>query len=102
MKIIGVRHIPREQFEAQGTLANVLRRYKKDGFSVTKHGKGNGNWLIYKKTQLLLDVEEDGEIISIDITQEVRNIYDRQSITKRLIQQLQEDIESGKLSLEDF
>lgn len=43
MKIIGVRHIPREQFEAQGTLANVLRIYKKDGFSVTQHGKGNGN-----------------------------------------------------------
>lgn len=80
----------------------VLKEAKPRGFSVTEHGGGNGNWLVYRKTAIVVVIEADDESFEMNVTNRVKDIYSRSKITKRLVETFRSDIATGKINIEDL
>lgn len=102
MNIIEVKYQPSERYAAQGKLHEILREAKPRGYSVTELGGGRGNWLVYRKTAILVVVEEDGESIEMNVTSRVKELYGRQKVTKKLVEIFRSDIAAGKIGMEDL
>ena len=102
MKIKNISYTPSASFTTQGKLSVMLKKYKSAGFGVTELGKGNGNWLIFRKASIILEIEEDGDVIFLDVTEQVKSHYGRSRITSKLVNDFREDMISGKMGLDDF
>lgn len=102
MKINRVSFIPAVSFSAQGTLQHVLKKWKSEGFYVRELGKGNGNWTVYRRAKIEIELEDMGELLCIDVTTRVKELYGRVRLTEKFSRDIESDLLSGKLSLDDL
>ena len=84
---MSVTLIEGQKMKVQGKKQEVFKRYK--GWRIMSLGNGNGNWLVTKKCEVMVDGRERSD--------EVRKLYNREKITSNLIENLKEDMESGKV-----
>lgn len=102
MKVNKVIFTPSISFSAQGTLKFVLKKWKPEGFSVRELGKGNGNWTVYKKAKIEVELEDDGELVYMDVTRRVKELYGRVRLTEKFSKDIERDLLTGHLSLDDL
>ena len=94
-KAVGVRYTRSESITFQGKQNWIA--YKKKGYQIKDWGGGSGNWIAYKKTKIELEVD-DGNWV--DVTSLVRDYYQRQKITKSLIDKFVQDLASNNVNYE--
>ena len=102
MKVNGVIFTPRVSFSAQGTLKFVLKRWRPEGFFVRELGKGNGNWTVYRPGKVEVEIDDNGEVICLDVTHQVKELYGRKRLTEKFAKDIEVDLRTGKLSLDDL
>lgn len=94
-KAVGLRYTKSESITFQGK--NNLFEYKKMGYKITNWGRGNGNWIAFKRTKVELE-SDDGNWI--DVTDLVRDYYLREKITKTLVDKFATDLASKNVDYE--
>ncbi|MBC9703032.1 MAG: hypothetical protein H9W83_11075 [Leuconostoc sp.] len=94
-KAVGVRYTRSESITFQGKQNWIA--YKKKGYQIKDWGGGSGDWIAYKKTKIELEVD-DGNWV--DVTSLVRDYYQRQKITKSLIDKFVQDLASNNVNYE--
>ena len=65
-RIVGMNYIESDKDSVQGKWKDVCRRYAKDGYSVKQLGNGGGNWLVYRKASIEVELagfNEDGKMV---------------------------------------
>lgn len=76
--------------KVQGKWADIVKRYGKD-WSIKQLGGGNGNWLLTKKSDVLVDGKSYRDFIL--------DYYGKSKLTKKLYDKFCDDAESGKIKL---
>lgn len=83
-----------ESIEVQGTYEKVRKRYKEeDGYRIKELGGGNGNWLVTKPSDILVNGKSYREF--------VLDHYGRNRLTEKLAEQFRNDLDAGKVKLPD-
>lgn len=94
-KAVGVRYTRSESITFQGKQNWIA--YKKKGYQIKDWGGGSGNWITYKKTKIELEIDDSNWV---DVTSLVRDYYQRQKITKSLIDKFVQDLASNNVNYE--
>ncbi|HEM4324982.1 hypothetical protein HO542_01795 [Streptococcus suis] len=102
MKVNRVIFTPRVSFADQGTLKFVLKKWRPEGFFVRELGKGNGNWTIYRPGKIEVEIDDNGEVICLDVTRRVKELYNRKRLTEKFAKDIECDLRTGRLSLDDL
>lgn len=76
--------------KVQGTYEDVKKQYGKE-WNIIEHGKGNGNWLLTKKSDVLVDGKSYRKF--------VLEQYGRKVLNPNLVNKFRKDVESGKIKL---
>lgn len=77
----------------QGKANEIYDRYQKV-WDIKPWGKGNGNWLLTKPSDVLLNGKSCRSF--------VLNHYEREKLTEQLVNRFREDITNGAISLDDI
>lgn len=85
-----IKYIPSDSKTVQGKRNDVYRKYGKY-WRIQNLGGGNGNWLLTKPSDVLVDGESYRDF--------VLEHYKRQYLTENLAELFREEVESGKLEL---
>lgn len=85
-----VRFIPSESMSVQGKRDEVYKRYGKE-WKIQEQGGGNGNWLLTKKSDVLVDGKSYRSF--------VLEHYGRSKLTEKLADKFREDLASGAIKL---
>lgn len=85
-----IRFIPSESMSVQGKQAEIYQRYGRE-WSIREQGKGNGNWLLTKKSDILVD--------GTSYRSFVLEHYGKSKLTENLANKFREDLISGKIQL---
>lgn len=85
-----IRYVASESKPVQGKRAEVYRIYGKD-WNIREQGGGNGNWLLTKKSDVLVDGESYRSF--------VLEYYGKSRLTQKLVDQFIEDVKNGKVIL---
>lgn len=85
-----VRYIPSDSRTVQGKREDVFKRYGNE-WKITPQGGGNGNWLLTKKSDILVDGQSYRSF--------VLEHYGRAKLTESLAKKFQEDLLSGAIKL---
>ena len=83
-------YVPCESKTVQGKKHEIQKRYGKE-WNIQARGKGNGNWLLTKKSDVLVN--------GISYRNFIKDYYGRDNVTEKLFNKFKEDIESGKIKL---
>lgn len=79
-----------QSMTVQGKANEVFKKYGKE-WSIKEQGGGNGNWLLTKKSDVLID--------GVSYRHFVLDIYGKSRLTKNLVERFRKDLESGKITL---
>ncbi len=82
--------IPSEQMTVQGKRDEVYKKYGKE-WNIKEQGGGNGNWLLTKKSDVLVDGKSYRSF--------VLDHYGKSKLTKNLVDKFREDLTNGKIKL---
>ena len=85
-----VEYIKSESRPIQGTKEKIFKKYSKD-WSIKELGNGNGNWLLTRKSDVLVDGKSYRSYIL--------DYYSRSRLTEKLFEKFRDDLESGKIRL---
>lgn len=85
-----IRFIPSDSRTVQGKRDEVYKRYGNE-WSIRPQGMGNGNWLLTKKSDILVDGESYRSF--------VLEHYGRAKLTENLANKFHEDLMSGVIQL---
>jgi hypothetical protein len=78
---------PSESMSVQGKQDEIYKKYATE-WSIKEQGKGNGNWLLTKKSDVLVDGRSyRGKVLEH---------YGKTRLTEKLVDKFREDIKSGK------
>lgn len=88
-----LRYIPSESMVIQGKRNEVYKKYGNE-WSIREQGRGNGNWVLTKKSDILLDGKSYRSF--------VLDYYDRSKLTENLANKFREDLMSGAIQLEQL
>ena len=83
-------YIPSESMSVQGKKDEIYKRYGKD-WNIREQGGGNGNWLLTRKSDVLVDGKSYRSF--------VLKYYNRERLTYNLYEQFRADVEKGKINL---
>ena len=84
-----VRYVESISIPVQGTYEDVCKRYK--DYIIEELGKGNGNWLARKRSDVLINGTSYREF--------VLDHYGEDKLTKKLAKQFEDDLNAGKIKL---
>ena len=87
MKII---FIESESMTVQGTKGDVIKKYG-EKWKIKELGGGNGNWLLTKKSDVLVDGKSYRNF--------VLEHYGKVNLTKKLAEKFKDEVENGKIKL---
>lgn len=85
-----IRFIPSDSRTVQGKKAEVYKRYSNE-WSIREQGGGNGNWLLTKKSDILVDGESYRSFVLA--------YYGRTKLTENLANKFIDDVMSGVIQL---
>lgn len=85
-----VKFIESASMTIQGKSNEVYKRYGKE-WDIREQGGGNGNWLLTKKSDILVDGKSYRNF--------VLDHYGRDKLTEKLVDTFREDLMSGKVQL---
>ncbi|MEJ3995603.1 hypothetical protein, partial [Clostridioides difficile] len=83
--------IPSASRTVQGKREDVFKKYGNE-WRIQEQGGGNGNWLLTKKSDILVDGKSYRSF--------VLEHYDRMKLTEKLASQFREDLINGVIQLE--
>lgn len=104
-RIVGMNYAMSDSFTVQGKKQSVCRQYAKDGYNVRELGNGGGNWLVYRKASIEVELagfNEDGKMVhgSTYLRDAVIDMYDKDKMSKGLYNTFRKDAEQGKIDVE--
>ena len=85
-----IRYVESESMSVQGKRDEVYRRYGKE-WNIREQGGGNGNWLLTKKSDVLVDGRSYRSF--------VLEHYGESRLTQKLVDRVIEDVKNGKVTL---
>ena len=85
-----VRFIPSQRMSAQGRQSEIYKRHGKK-WNIRKLGGGNGNWLLTKKSDILVDGKSYRSF--------VLEHYGKVKLTENLANKFREDLINGVIQL---
>ena len=85
-----IRYVESRSMTVQGKREEIYKRYGRE-WSIQEQGGGNGNWLLTKPSDVLVNGESYRSF--------VLDYYGRHRLTKKLVDQFIKDVESGKIDL---
>lgn len=85
-----ISFIQSESMSVQGKKAEIYKRYGKE-WSIREQGWGNGNWLLTKKSDILVDGKSYRSF--------VLEYYGKSRLTEKLANKFREDLISGAIQL---
>lgn len=80
-----------ESLTVQGKFTDISKRYGKR-WSIKPLGNGNGNWLLTRKAELLVNGSSYRGFIL--------NLYGKSKLTERLADRFIDDVESGDIDID--
>ena len=83
-----INYIPSDSRSVQGKYADVLKKYGKE-WNIKEEGKGNGNWLLTKKSDVLVDGKSYRNF--------VLEHYGKIKLTENLVDKFREDVKNGTI-----
>jgi hypothetical protein len=89
--IMQIEYVESEKMIVQGKSHEIHKRYGGE-WNIKELGRGNGNWLLTQKSDVLVDGESYRGF--------VLEYYGESRLTKELADKFREDIESGKVKLQ--
>ena len=84
-----VHYVESMSIPVQGTFEDVHKRYK--DYIIEERGKGNGNWLARKRSDVLVNGTSYREF--------VLDHYGKDKLNKKLAKQFEDDLNTGKIKL---
>lgn len=84
-----IEYIPSEHSEKQGSKSEIFKKYGKE-WHIREQGSGNGNWLLTKKSNVLINNKS--------YRKEVLKYYGRERLTEELVNRLRKEIEDKHIS----
>lgn len=88
---MSMKYIRSENFTVQAPKDEVYTKYVGNGYTVKPEGKGNGNWIVSKKGDVLVDGISQREFIL--------EYYNRKRFTESLAMKFMQDVEDGNIEL---
>ncbi|KEZ85567.1 hypothetical protein IO99_13815 [Clostridium sulfidigenes] len=85
-----ISFIPSESMSVQGKKHEIYKKYGKE-WSIREQGGGNGNWLLTKKSDILVDGKSYRSF--------VLEHYKKSRLTENLANKFREDLTSGAIQL---
>ena len=85
-----IRYVESESMSVQGKRDEIYKRYGRE-WNIKELGGGNGNWLLTKKSDILVDGKSYRSF--------VLEHYGKSKLTKKLADMFKEDVENGKIKL---
>lgn len=85
-----IRYIESQSMTRQGKESEIRKKYGKE-WEIRELGDGNGNWLLTKKSDVLVD--------GVSYRDFVLEYYHRDRLTEALVEQFRKDLESGNIKL---
>lgn len=83
-------YINSESFTTQGKAQSIYKRYG-NSWNIKPLGKGNGNWLLTKKSDVLVNGQSYRDYVLMH--------YGKSKLTSNLVDIFREDVNSGKIEL---
>jgi len=87
---MNIEYIPSDSKTVQGKKDEVVKMYGKE-WNIKMQGGGNGNWLLTKKSDVLVDGKSYRSF--------VLEYYGKAKLTEKLVDKFREDIKNNKISL---
>ena len=87
---MNISYLPSESKTVQGKENEVFRKYGKD-YYIRDLGKGNGNYLLTKQSDVLIDGKSYRDF--------VLDHYGRDKLTRKLAEKFINDLEQGKVKI---
>lgn len=85
-----ISFIPSESMTVQGNKNEIYNKYGK-AWNIKEQGRGNGNWLLTKKSDVLVDGKSYRKF--------VLEYYGKSKLTKKLADKFEEDLIKGTIKL---
>lgn len=85
-----ITFIPSESRTVQGKQAEIYKKYGNE-WNIREQGGGNGNWLLTKKSDILVDGKSYRDF--------VLEHYGKSRLTENLANKFREDLTSGSIKL---
>ena len=85
-----IRYVKSDSITVQGKQAEIFKKYGKE-WKIQEQGGGNGNWLLTKKSDVLVDGKSYRRF--------VLEHYGKTRLTENLVDKFREDVENGKIEL---
>lgn len=85
-----IRYVESESMAVQGKRDEIYKRYGRE-WNIREQGGGNGNWLLTKKSDVLVDGKSYRSF--------VLEHYGKSRLTKKIVDKFRDDVESGKVKL---
>lgn len=82
--------VPSASMPVQGKYNEIIKKYGKE-WNIREEGKGNGNWLLTKKSDVLVDGKSYRYF--------VLDHYGKSKLTKKLVDKFCEDVKNGKVKI---
>lgn len=85
-----IRYVESESMTVQGKQDEVFRKYG-SSWKISQQGGGHGNWLLTRKSDVLVDGKSCRGIIL--------DHYNKVKLTRKLFERFCDDLKSGKIKL---
>ncbi len=83
-------YIESQSMTVQGKSSDIYKRYGKT-WSIKPLGKGNGNWLITRKSDVLVN--------GVSYRENVLSLYGKTKLTRNLFDRFCKDVENGEVNI---
>lgn len=87
---MNIKYFESESMSVQGKRGDVYRKYGEE-WNIREQGGGNGNWLLTKKSDILVDGRSYRSF--------VLEHYGKSRLTQKLVDRFIEDLKNGKVKL---
>lgn len=85
-----IKYVQSESMSVQGKSYDVYKKYGKE-WNIREQGGGNGNWLLTKKSDVLVDGKSYRSF--------VLEHYGKSRLTQKLVDVFIDDVKKGKVTL---
>lgn len=91
-----VRYVPSDKIELQGKQKDI-EKYLRQGYHVQE--ERNGYWVLTKNVQVLMTLTNSTCTNTFNIKEDVLSYYNKQRISNSMVNQFENDINSGKICI---